>query len=155
MVAGCASTNTYVEPKIDGVSTIHNLSRSKGAFTANWENYIVQVIDGLPVSYTKEYWLGHPAKAYRAIAPGKHRLLIAVTFNRTFGGSGPFESYVELDVDIFPNTAYQLAGEIKGTQVRVWLSDKATGDAVSDVVFSTYRSQPKSNFVPLYVPVPK
>lgn len=129
-----------------------NKAVSNGMFSPNWESYVLEAVDGKYISYQYERWFGSPDTASRAVSSGRHNLLIRAEFNRTLGGGGPYQSFIDLPVTIEPNGNYQLNGKVDRNTISVWLEDGKTGRKVSDIASGVFQTKPRDNVVPIIMP---
>jgi len=151
LLTACSS-NSYVTPKVNNAASISNNSTSNGILSPNWENFRVESIDGATINYYKQELIGGLKNTTTRIKPGKRKLLVSVEFNRTFGGSGPFQSFHDIEFTAQPNTNYQLHGEIAGSVVKTWVVNKGTKKRVSAVSTGSYKSQPTPTYIPIIIP---
>ena len=127
--------NTYVQPAMNQpYATIKGYSFRNGLF--EWRNAGIQSIDEKDIARLRA--LGPDTGTIR-LMPGPHLLVINVVFNRSFGGSGPYETLVDLPVLLQDGQAYFLNTQIKGSKVQVWLENPGY-KRVSEVGESTYQA---------------
>lgn len=151
LLTACSS-NSYVTPKVKNAASISNSSSSAGLLSVKWENFRVESIDGAHINYYKQELIGGLKDTTTRIKPGKRKLLVTVEFNRSFGGSGPYQSFHDIEFNALPNTNYQLTGEIAGSVVKTWVINKANKKRVSAISTGSYNSQPKQMYVPIFLP---
>jgi hypothetical protein len=84
----------------------------------------------------------------RRLQPGIRKLVIYANFDR---GKGAHAALVPLTVDLKPSTEYVIAGDVVGTEVEVWLVEKATGEQASETSKATYSRQGEM-MIPIFIP---
>ena len=134
-LSACAGTGGgYLEPLTGEPSAIIKNSGKTTVSQFNWHQFFVHKIDGIEVSYSKEFWSSiNAADANRRIKPGFHKFEIAGTFNTSFNAPGPYEVYIPIEANLKEGGSYKLKAKVKKSDVAVWLVDESNSEVVSSV----------------------
>jgi hypothetical protein len=151
-LSGCASTgrSMFVQSEASDAATIQARWLRESLFV--WEGHSLLNVDAKFVSVG---FLGDPNTATTRVEPGSRRLVIRVVFSRGFG-TGIFEAFVPLDVDLKPSTHYEINGNILGATVEVWLEESSSKQRVTEVGTASYSRLPPAPapvFIPIFIPM--
>ena len=129
LIVGC-ETKSYKEPITEfGNATIYNHSSKSSLF--NWMNVSLYAVGDEKVSYRKEMWSpSGESNASREIRPGISLLTARVKFNEQFISNGPYEAFVRLPVFLEPSKQYQLNAQRFDRTIKVWLTNRNTGELI-------------------------
>jgi len=142
-LSSCASEN-YIQPEESQPYAMITNGERTGDSQFNWSSFFVQEIDGVEVSYNKEFWSGNGAMgATRRVSPGTHELLIRATFVRSLWGGGPYYQFILLEAVLLDQVEYLLVGDVNDTGIKAWLVNKQTGDIASPVGTTRIENMPK------------
>ncbi|MDX1900718.1 MAG: hypothetical protein SFW66_01780 [Gammaproteobacteria bacterium] len=141
-LVGCASVNSYVEPKSgsEPLATVSGSSTREGVF--DWSSFMVNSIDNKHVGMV---W---SEKSKINVKPGQHLFVIGSQFNRGLG-DGPYSSLTEVYATLKPGMDYKFIGQPRGAHMRVWAT--ASGQKVSKVGSSLYQLTPQPTIVPVII----
>lgn len=93
----------------------------------DWQAVEVTSIDGKFAS--AGFLAGHGSGRFK-VDPGMRRIVANVRFNK---GAGVFEGKAVIEADLQPGTTYRMSGKVVDAEVHAWITEKATGQAVSEV----------------------
>ena len=133
ILSSCASTGGgYIEPLAGEPSAIIKNSGKTVVSQFNWNQFFVHKVDGIEISYSKEFWSNiNASDASRRVKPGIHNLEIAGSFNTSFSAPGPYEVYIPIDVNIEEGVTYKLKAEVNESGVAVWLVNENNSEVAS------------------------
>jgi len=133
LFAGCASVNSYNEPKSQNVATVSGSSTRTGL--ATWSNNSVTSIDN------KQVGMLWSSDSKVKVAPASHLFVITTEFNLGFG-TGPYLTLTEVEATVKPGMNYRFVSEPHGASLSVWAVD-SNGQRVSKVGSSKYQYSPQ------------
>ncbi|WP_386066557.1 hypothetical protein ACFJIW_18775 [Tahibacter sp. UC22_41] len=142
-LGGCATATKFRQSKLDSPAVLEE-SRQRSAFLV-WQDVQVFSIDG---KVADAGFLTPQGGGRFKIDPGMRHIVANVRFNQ---GSGVFEGKAVIDVDLRSATTYTLAGKVVDAEVQVWVVEKKTGQAVSEVARGPFMKAPKVVGVPIII----
>jgi hypothetical protein len=149
MLAACASTGGSSFSPSESTNSASIQAYWNRESLAVWEGYELLSIDNKFVSYGMFL---DPTTATTKIEPGQRKIVVSVKFNKGYG-TGPFEAFVPMDVELKPAMQYQLKGMAAGTTVEAWLELASTGEKASNVFKAMYgKSAPAPVAIPIFIP---
>lgn len=132
VLSGCAVTggDQHVEAQGKDAVTIKGTSTDYGYM--KWTLFSVYSVNGkiVPLGFISD-----PDKT--KIAPGKSAIVVRARYND--GGNGPFITLVPMNVELLPDTTYEIHGTVTGIKVEVWLTQASTQEKASDSFFANER----------------
>ena len=146
-LSGCA-TNAYKVPAGEkSAATIQGYHYSAGTLSTNWQNAIIVSIDNKDVSY---FIRNNGSKI--AVLPGQHDFVINSTFNRTYGGVGPYQAMFDAKANLISGQNYLVKMNVDGNKINLWI-ENMSGKKVTPVYSRVYSIAPKDDtvMVPMYV----
>ncbi len=69
------------------------------------------------------------APSQTKLRSGKSKIVVLASFNSGMGA--PFEAKVPMEVELNPDTTYEVAGKVSGMSVETWLVDASSKEKVS------------------------
>ena len=147
LIYGCSTANTYKTPDIPKnlQATIVGKSVTAGLF--DWEQYTVESIDGLTISYFFTGGTSHRIP----VSPGEHKLVVYAQYNRSLGGPCPCEAFLQVPVNVESGVSYQVNGKVEGNQIQVWLEDAETSEKISQIFESNIMRSPRTTMIPIII----
>ncbi len=153
VLPGCAT-----DP--DGVRVFQPSAHPQAASVKGfWQRESLQVWEGLRIYTIDDRFVnfglaGDPYNAPLKIEPGERAFVVGVAFNRGAGTGGPFNATVTVVAQVEPGADYQLASEVKGNAVLVWLEDLRSRKRTA-AGSAEWKTTPEPLGIPVYIAPPR
>lgn len=86
------------------------------------------------------------------ITPGAHQLVVFVEFNTGLGGSGIFQSVINLSCQLEAGRTYRLNGTVRGAEYVAWIEEATTNSRTGPEATAPYMPQAKRGYTPIFIP---
>lgn len=137
----------YVNPKhVEGQTAVLRGTSIRRGF-ANWEEYVVDRVDGRKMVYLVS------VREKIVLSPGRHRLEVKPAFYRMDLnlGVGPRATHDEIEFIAESGKEYEFGGRIDGLRCVIWIVEKGSGRKVVEQSTPDHHKMMVS--YPIYIPV--
>ncbi|MEO8615804.1 MAG: hypothetical protein ABI600_11740 [Luteolibacter sp.] len=114
-----------------------------------WAHFTVEAVNDKAINYLTE--VTTESKEI-VVSAGNQNVVLAGSFNRVFGGAGPFEARGDLTMNFKPGMNYKTNGRVQGSKMLLWIEDTKTGRPASKVLEVPYQSMPRNSYTPIFIP---
>jgi hypothetical protein len=127
MVASLASCATYYQAPAGDRGSLAVITSKAGKGIYEYESYLVEKMDGLPIHYTTRY----PGDLEILLAPGSHRVTLKAGVRRGVQ-SVPLAVMTDFPFTAVAGRRYVTNGYLEGSKAVMWIEEAGTGKAVTE-----------------------